>query len=279
MASVAGPPSDFDLLGVPRVTHDEFVGGRLGRQAGEQAHRQVERAPPRVDRCGPPAVGGAQHGQDQRRAGCRREIGGDMGGIVGRVLIVFVQRGGPRRLLRPGINLHLSRQSADRRQHIAGHLPHRPVRRESDAVHSSVAVLCDCFVGVQVQRDDQRTRAVRCRQWKRLPAACGQAQRGVLQLGFGRSQRRGQLAQNLRVGVKGVAGGAPGLVGERRPFSGHRRKLPLNSTFRSGRRLRSRTCAVPAHPRSRYLRRPHPGRGGPAAVTCSDDQERGRAKN
>ncbi len=42
--SIAGPPPDLDLLGVPRATYDEVAGRRLGRQTGEQAHRQVERA-------------------------------------------------------------------------------------------------------------------------------------------------------------------------------------------------------------------------------------------
>src|SRR5216684_3419954 len=79
-----------------------------------------------------------------------------------------------------------------------------------------------------IRNRDHGNNDVTGRQWKRLPTAYSQAQRGVLQLGFGRSQRRGQLAQNLRVGVKGVAGSTPGLVRERRPFSGHRRKLPLN---------------------------------------------------
>lgn len=94
VASTAGPPADFDLLGVPRVTHDDVAGRGLCRQTGEQAHRQAGRAPPRVDGCRAPAERGAQRGQDQRRAGRRCEISGDAGGVVGRVLIVHVQRGG-----------------------------------------------------------------------------------------------------------------------------------------------------------------------------------------
>ena len=117
------------------------------------------------------------------------------------MLLVLVQRGAPRHLLRAGIYLHRARQCADRRQHLAGHVRDRSVRRERDAFGSAVAVLRDDLVGRQVQRDGQRTGAVRGRQRKCLPATYGQAQRGVLQLGFGRSQRRGQLAQNLRVGV------------------------------------------------------------------------------
>src|SRR5216683_5534903 len=51
VACIAGPPPDLDLLGVPRITHDEVVGRGLCRPAGEQAHREVERAPPGVDGC------------------------------------------------------------------------------------------------------------------------------------------------------------------------------------------------------------------------------------
>jgi hypothetical protein len=45
-----GPPAHRDLLGVHRVAHDEVVRRRIGRRTGEQAHRQIERPPPRVDR-------------------------------------------------------------------------------------------------------------------------------------------------------------------------------------------------------------------------------------
>jgi hypothetical protein len=122
-----------------------------------------------------------------------------VGGIVGGVLLVLIERGVLRHLLRPGIYLHRACQRADRRQHLAGHVRDWPVRRERDAFGSSVTVLRDDLVGPQVQRDGQRTGAVRGRQRKCLSAADGQAQRGLLQLGFGRSQRRGELAQNLGV--------------------------------------------------------------------------------
>ena len=135
----------------------------------------------------------------------------------------------------PGIYLHRAGQCADHRQHLAGHVRDRPVRRERDVSGSSVAVLGDDLVGPQVQRDGQRTGAVWCWQRECLPAAYRQAHRGVLQLGFGRSERRGQLAQNLGVGVQGVAGGTPGVVGERRPFRGHAPSY-RSPAARSGRR-------------------------------------------
>ena len=56
IARITGPPADRDLLRVHRVAHDEVIGGRLGRPAGEQIHRQVERTPPRVDRRRAPTV-------------------------------------------------------------------------------------------------------------------------------------------------------------------------------------------------------------------------------
>src|ERR671928_7052 len=48
VAPVAGPPAHGDLLRVHGIAHDEVVAGRIGRPAGEEVHREVERAPPRV---------------------------------------------------------------------------------------------------------------------------------------------------------------------------------------------------------------------------------------
>ena len=57
VARIAGPPSDLDLLGIPGVAGDEVGCRRLDRLAGEEAHGEVERAPPRVDGGGAAAVG------------------------------------------------------------------------------------------------------------------------------------------------------------------------------------------------------------------------------
>ena len=64
-------------------------------------------------------------------------------------------------------------------------------------------------VRVEVERDDERAGAVGGGQRRRLPAARGQAKRGVLELGLGRGERRGELAEHLGVGVQRVAGRAP----------------------------------------------------------------------
>ena len=60
-------------------------------------------------------------------------------------------------------------------------------------------VLDDRLVRVQVERDADRAGAVRRRQRQRLPAARGQPQRGVLELGLRRRERDRELAEHLRV--------------------------------------------------------------------------------
>ena len=50
VAGIARPPAGLDQLGVRCIAHDEVIGGRVGGQAGEQEHRQVKSAPPRVYR-------------------------------------------------------------------------------------------------------------------------------------------------------------------------------------------------------------------------------------
>ena len=92
VARVARPPADRDLLGVHRVAHDEVVGRRLGGLAGEQVDGEVERAPPGVDRGRAAAVGGAEGRQHERGARGGVEVGGDLLGVVGGVLLVLVER-------------------------------------------------------------------------------------------------------------------------------------------------------------------------------------------
>ena len=215
VARVAGPPADGDLLRVHRVAHDEVVRRRVGRRAGEEADREVERAPPGVDRRRAPAVGRAERGEHERGAGRRGEVGRDLAGVVGRVLVVLVERHGPRHLLRRRVDL-------DRAAEARGPPPARsrvtsPTGRSGVSATRSrapVAVLDDRLVRVQVERDDERPRAVGRRQRQRLPAARGQAQRGVLELRLGRRERHRELAEHLRVRVQRVAGRAPRLVGE-----------------------------------------------------------------
>ena len=134
VAVIAGPPSDLDLLSIRRVTHDEVVRGRVGWLAGEQADGQVEGAPPRVDGRRTAAVRGAQGGEDD--CGLRRsfEVGGDRGRVVAGVVEVFVEWCRPRRLLRPGIDVHRPDKVVDRGQETAGHLGEGSVGDERDAV-------------------------------------------------------------------------------------------------------------------------------------------------
>ena len=144
--------------------------------------------------------------------------------VVGGVLVVLVERGGPRRLLRRGIDFDGAPERADRRHHLARDVADGAVRCQCDASRAAVAVLGDRLMGVQVQRDDQRARAVRRREREGLPATRAEAQRGVLKLRLGRGERRRQLAEDLRVRVERVAGRAPRFVRDRRPFGGHRRQ-------------------------------------------------------
>ena len=79
--------------------------------------------------------------------------------------------------------------------------------------------LCSAIASsrVQVERDDKRAGAVGRRQRQRLPPTRAQAQGGVLELGFRRCKRRRELAQDLRVRMKGVARRPPGVVGKLGP--------------------------------------------------------------
>ena len=90
-------------------------------------------------------------------------------------------------------------------------------RRAWEAVVSELYASMD----VQVQGDDQRPAAVQGGQRGRLPAPCGQPQRGVLQLRLGRSELDRELAEHLTVRVQCVAGRLPLFVGTPRPPRGH----------------------------------------------------------
>ena len=82
---------------------------------------------------------------------------------------------------------------------------------------AAVAVLDHRLVAAQVEGGGERSGPVRRRQRRRLPAAHGQAQRGVLQLRLRWRPGCGQLAEQLSVRMQRVAGGTPFLVGEGRP--------------------------------------------------------------
>jgi hypothetical protein len=82
-------------------------------------------------------------------------------------------------------------------------------------------VLGDRLVGMEIERDDERSGVIRSRERSRLPATRGEAKRRVLELGLGRRQQDGELAEDLRVGVEGVARRTPVLVANGRPVPGH----------------------------------------------------------
>ena len=62
-----------------------------------------------------------------------------------------------------------------RLQQVARHVGNRPVRGERDALRSTVAVLGDRVMGVQVERDDQCAGAVGRGQRQGLPSASAEA--------------------------------------------------------------------------------------------------------
>ncbi len=186
--------------------------GRLGGLAGEQADGEVERSPPRVDRGRAAAVGRPERGEDLRRARRRRVVRADLGGVVGGVLLVRVERDRPRDLLRLRVERHVARERADRVEHVARDRADRPVRGERDPRAAAVGMVHDRLVGVQVEDQGERAGPVRGGQRQRLPAADGQPQRRMLELRLRRREHRGQLPEHLRVGVEGVARRAPPRV-------------------------------------------------------------------
>ena len=229
---VSRPPADRDLLRVHRVAHDEVVRGRVGRLPREQAHREVERTPPRVDGSGAAAVGRPVCREDQRGLGRGSEVTGDLAGVVVRVLLVGVQRRLPRDLLRCQIDLDGTAQIAHRGQHPTRHLADRPVRGERHPFDPAAAVLDNRLVDAQVERDNQGSRTIRSGQRRGLPAPRRQAQRRVLQLRLGRGELCRELAEDLGVRVQGVTRRAPLVIREGGPSWGHDRQA--TASRRSG---------------------------------------------
>ena len=189
----------------------------------EQADREIEASPPCVHRRGTPAIGRADRREHERGLRRRSEVVGHLRGVVRGVLVVLVERCRPRRLLGSRIDVYRSREVAYRGEQLAGHLGNGPVRREGDPPGAPVAVLGDRIVTLQIERHDERTRSVGCRERQGLPSPGREPQRRVLQLGLGWSQRDRQLAEHLSVRVQRVAGGPPRLVGKRDPRSRQRR--------------------------------------------------------
>jgi hypothetical protein len=140
-----------------------------------------------------------------------------------RVLVVLVERDGPRHLLRRRVDLDGAGERAHGVEQLARDRADRPVG--VSATRCARPSLCSTtrLVGVAGRARATSARAVGRRQRERLPAARGQAQRRVLELRLGRGERGRQLAEHLRVRVERVARRAPRLVVEGRPWGGHGR--------------------------------------------------------
>ncbi len=133
-------------------------------------------------------------------------------GVVAGVLIVLVERDGPRHLLRRRVDLHRAAEIADRRDQFARDGADRAVGHQRDGSRAAVAVLHERLVMAQIEGGDDRPGAVGRRQRRGLPAARGQPQRGVLQLWLLGRQRHCELAEHLRVRVQRVARRVPLLI-------------------------------------------------------------------
>lgn|GEM_PF-70995 len=158
--------------------------------------------------------------------------------VIRLVEVVFVQGDTPGHLLRERVDPHRACDATDRAQDIAGDLSHLAVRGQLDAVVGAVAVLDENHVLSEVQRDHERSRTVGGAQRGGLPTTGRQAQGRVLEFGFGRCQRDGQLAEQLGVGVKRVARRPPLVERKRRPHCRHSRHLltrePTDATGLAG---------------------------------------------
>src|SRR6185437_9185830 len=86
IARIPWPPAHGDLLGIHRVAHDEIVRGWICRPPGEEVDREVERAPPRVDRGGAATIGRAKRGEYQRCLGGGSKVRGNLERLIAHVL-------------------------------------------------------------------------------------------------------------------------------------------------------------------------------------------------
>ena len=249
VARVPRPPAHGDLLRVHRVAHDEVRRGRLGRESGEQAHGQVKGSPPRVDRRGAAAAGARVIGQDQRGLGRRGEVVGDLAGVIGGVLVVFVPVGTCHGTscgvgsISTGPPRSRTAASTSRVTAPAGTCGVSGMRRVWPPLCSTTASCC------------RRSRTT-TREPERSGAGSGNVSQpravsrsaAVLELRLGRGQLHRQLAQQLGVGVQRVTGRLPLLVGQRGPGRRHARHagLSLSRGNRPGRRWSAGTRSPPS---------------------------------
>ena len=152
--AVARPPADGDLW-VHRVALMKSCdGGSAG--AREEAHRDVERAPPGVDRRLAPAVRRAQLGQHLRGARRRRRLGARPA-AGRRSRAPRPRRAGPSTAPRCGVSSSSTGPASARTaaEHVARDGADRAVRRERIAPRAR-RCLDDRLARVQVERDAER---------------------------------------------------------------------------------------------------------------------------
>ncbi len=170
-----------------------------------------------MDRGRAATVGSTEGGEDQGSPGGGGEVGGDVAHLIGRVLGVLVQWHRPLDLLGRGIDLNRAGDLAHGRKHLAGHLTDRPIGDQRHGTPVPVVVFHNRLVRMQAKGDDKGARAMGGGQRRRLPAPRGEPQCGVLQLGLGRCESRGDLAEHLAVGMESVERWARLLIGESGP--------------------------------------------------------------
>jgi hypothetical protein len=191
----------------------------VGGPTGVQADSEIERSPPCVNRSAAPAIRCAQFSENGSGTDCGGVIRGHLFRAVGVVLVVLVECDRPRDLLRAGVERHRASQTPDAAEDRSGYLSDGPVRRQTHRATSIVAVFDDGLMAVNIENDDDCSGLVWCGQWERLPPSCCEPERGVLELRLRRGQACGELSEHLDVGVEGVAGCAPLLVGKSGPAS------------------------------------------------------------
>ena len=205
--------------------------GAVDRPTREEADREIEGAPPGVDRRRAAPVRRTKRGEDQGGLSGCREVALDVSRTVGGVFEVLVERRAPRCLLRRRVDLHRTDQIGHCSQQLARHLGDGPVRAQRDGVCAPVAVLGYGAMVAEIERRDQRAGVIGCGERQRLPSTRGEAERSVLELRFGRREGDRELAQDLSVRVQRVARRAPRLVRQRGP----------PGAAHAGRSMRSRT--------------------------------------
>jgi hypothetical protein len=103
--------------------------------------------------------------------GGRAEIGRHLGGVVGVVLVVLVQRDRPGHLLWARVDVGGPSELGDGIDEVAGDLADGPIRSQRHPLDPTVVVFDHRLVGSQIQCDHQRPGPVVSRQGCSFPAS------------------------------------------------------------------------------------------------------------